>query len=59
MIIYENCSFDWLYKTSVLSNFTSIQDLENNLWVYLDLLGDIYDIYANLTVMTFLNLNHF
>ena len=59
MIIYENCSFDWLYKTSVLSNFTSIQDLENNLWVYLDLLGDIYDIYANLTMMTFLNLNHF
>ena len=29
-----------------------MQDLENNNWIILDLLGHIYEIYANLTVMT-------
>ena len=36
-----------------------MQDLENNNWIILDSLdplGNIYEIYANLTV---LNLNHF
>ena len=37
-----------------------MQDLENNSWIILDLLGNIYEIYANLTEMTTLsNLNHF
>ena len=29
-----------------------MQDLENNNWVILDPLGNIYEIYVNLTVMT-------
>ena len=37
---------------------TSMQNLENNNGIILDPLGNIYEIYANLTVMTFLNLNH-
>ena len=36
-----------------------MQELERNNWIILDLLGDIYEIYANLIVMTLLNLNHF
>ena len=37
-----------------------MQDLENNNWIILDRLENIYEIYTNLTVMTtFLNLNHF
>ena len=36
-----------------------MQDLENNNWILLNPLGNIYEIYANLTVMTLLNLNHF
>ena len=36
-----------------------MQDLESNNWIILDSLGNIYAIYANLTVMTLLNLNHF
>ena len=47
------------YKASVLSKFTSMQDLESNDWIILDPLGNIYEIYANLTVVTLLNLNHF
>ena len=39
--------------------FTSMQDLENNNWIILDPLGNIFEIYANLTVMTLLDLNHF
>ena len=46
-------------QTSVLSRFTSMQNLENNNWIILDPLGHIYEIYANLTVMILLNLNHF
>ena len=33
-------------KTSVLSKFTSMEDLENNNWIILDSLGDIYEIYG-------------
>ena len=36
-----------------------MQDLENNNCIILDPLENIYEIYADLTVMTFLNLNHF
>ena len=36
-----------------------MRDLENDNWIILDPLGNIYEIYANLTVMTLLNLNHF
>ena len=37
-----------------------MQDLENSNWIILDPLGNIYEICANLTVMTtLLNLNHF
>ena len=37
-----------------------MQDLENNNWVILDPLGNIYEIYVNLTVMTtVLNLSYF
>ena len=41
-------------KTSVLSKLTSMQDLESSNWIILDLLGNIYEIYADLTVMTLL-----
>ena len=41
-------------KTSVLSKLTSMQDLESNNWIISDLLGNIYEIYADLTVMTLL-----
>ena len=34
-------------KTSFLSRFTSMQDLENNDWIILDPLRNIYEIYAN------------
>ena len=43
-------------KTSVLSKFTSMQDLQNNNWIIIDPLENIYEISTNLTVM---NLNHF
>ena len=37
-----------------------MEDLENNNGIILDPFGDIYEIYANLAVMTtHLNLNHF
>ena len=36
-----------------------MQDLENNNSINLDPLQNIYEIYANLTVITLLNLNHF
>ena len=37
-----------------------MQDLESNNWIILDPLGNMYEIYTNLTVMTtLLNLNHF
>ena len=37
-----------------------MQDLENINWLILDPLGNIYEIYVNLTVMnTLLNLNYF
>ena len=36
-----------------------MENLENNNWIILDPLGNTYEIYANLTVMTLLNLNHF
>ena len=41
-----------------------MQDLENDNWIILDPLGNIYEIYANLTVITnllnlILNYNHF
>ena len=36
-----------------------MQDLENNNLIILDPLGNIYEIYANLAVMTLLNFNHF
>ena len=37
-----------------------MQDFENNYWIILDPLGNIYEIYGNLTVMTTLiNLIHF
>ena len=40
--------------------FTSMQDSKNNNWIILDPLGNIYETYANLNVMTtLLNLNHF
>ena len=29
-----------------------MQDLENNNWTILDSLGNIYEVHANLTVMT-------
>ena len=38
---------------------TIIQDLEDNNWIILDPLGNIYDIYANLIVMTLFNLATF
>ena len=36
-----------------------MQDLENNNWIILDPLGNIYEVRANLNVMTLLILNHF
>ena len=37
-----------------------MQDLENNNWIIVDSLGNIYETYANLNVMTtFLDLSHF
>ena len=42
-------------KTSALSKFTSMHDLENNNWFILDSLGNIYEIYPNLTMVTFSN----
>ena len=36
-----------------------MQDLENNNWIILYPLGNIYEIYAMMTVMTFLNIYHF
>ena len=37
-----------------------MQELENNNWISLEPLGNIYDIYANLNVMiTILNFNLF
>ena len=45
-------------KTSVLIKFKSMEDLENNNWIILDSLGNIFELYANVTVMTtLLNLN--
>ena len=45
-------------KTSVLIKFKSMEDLENNNWIILESLGNIFEIYANVTVMTtLLNLN--
>ena len=41
-------------KTSVLSKLTSMQDLESSNWIILDLLGNICEIHADLTVMTLL-----
>ena len=35
-----------------------MQDLENNHWIILDPLRSTYEVYANLTVMTLLNLDH-
>ena len=29
-----------------------MQDLENNNWIILDQLGNIYDVYTNLNLMT-------
>ena len=34
-------------------------DKINNNWIMLDPLGNIYEVNANLTEMTLLNLNHF
>ena len=34
-----------------LEQFPSMQDLENNNWVILDSLGNIYEIFTNLTMM--------
>ena len=36
-----------------------MQDLQNNNWITLDPLGNIYEIYANLAAMTLLNQEHF
>ena len=36
-----------------------MQDLENNNWITLDPLGNIYETYANLIVVTLLNQEHF
>ena len=33
-----------------------MKDLKNNNWIILDPLRNMYEMYANLTVMTFLNL---
>ena len=38
----------------VLNKLTSMQDKENNNWIILDQLGNIYKIYANMAVATFL-----
>ena len=48
-------------KTSILSKFRSMQDLESNNWIILDPLGNIYEIFLwpLMTVMTLLNLYHF
>ena len=35
-----------------LNKFTSMVDFENNNWTILDSLRNIYEIHANLTVMT-------
>ena len=43
----------------LLSKFTSIQGLKSNNLLLVDPLGSIYEVCANLTVMTLLNLNHF
>ena len=32
-------------KTSILSKFRSMQDLESNNWIILDPLGNIYEIF--------------
>ena len=42
-------------KTCFLSKFTSMEDLQINNWIILDPLGNIYVIYANLTMITLLN----
>ena len=36
-----------------------MKDLENSDWIILDTSGNIYEIHANLTVMTLLTFNHF
>ena len=36
-----------------------MQDLENNNWIIIDTLGNVYETYANLTVTTLLNQKHF
>ena len=42
----------------VLNKLSSMQDKENNNWIILDQLGNIYKIYANMAVATFfLSLN--
>ena len=35
-----------------------MEDSENSNWIILDTLGTIYNIYANMTGITFLNRNH-
>ena len=46
-------------KASVFCKFTSMQDLENNNWIIFYPLGNIFEIYACLTVTILLNLNKF
>ena len=35
-----------------------MQDLENDEWIILDPLENVYEIYTNLTVTALLNVNH-
>ena len=36
-----------------------MEDLDENNWIILDPLGNVYEIYANLTMMILVNLDHF
>ena len=36
-----------------------MQDLENNNWIFSDPLGNIYEKYGNMSVMTYFSLNNF
>ena len=51
----------YILRNSLLSNGyirPLFEDLENNNWISLDTLGNIYEIYVNLAVMTLLHLDH-
>ena len=60
VILCKQKKWRWTISDPHLAKqFTNMQGLENNNWIILDALGNIYEIYANLSVLNFLNHNHF